>query len=201
MTAVFSRLALDYLGFGSLYVNNSTSTHFPLLLQNVVVLFQRRFCKCFFTRAVTFSPFHFSRAANSGLRCLFCCKFCFSSSSNLYSASHSPYTYCRSASLPRGRAALFRCRTFPSLENGGKGYIIVALVMLLGCENVSPFRHGASSGSSVLTAGALMIRNSCGWEKGGGSRLGFSISNFFSRHFEGLLSSYLFGGDPLLQCN
>ena len=81
------------------------------------------------------------------------------------------------------------------------GYIIVALVMLLGCENVSPFRHGASSGSSVLTAGALMIRNSCGWEKGGGSRLGFSISNFFSRHFEGLLSSYLFGGDPLLQCN
>ena len=140
------------------------------------------------------SPSHFSRAANSGLRCLFCCKFCFSSSSNLYSASHSPYTYCRSASLPRGRAVLFRCRTFPSRENVGKGYIIVALVMLLGCENVSPFRHGASSGSSVLTAGALMIRNSCGWEKGGVSRLSFSISNFFSRHFEGLLSSSVFGG-------
>ena len=102
--------------------------------------------------------------------------FRFSSSSNLYSASHSPYTYCRSASLPRGRAVLFRCRTFPSRENVGKGYIIVALVMLLGCENVSPFRHGASSGSSVLTAGALMIRNSCGWEKGGGSWLAFSAN-------------------------
>ena len=48
--------------------------------------------------------------------------------------------------------------------------------MLLGCENVSPFRHGASSGSSVLTAGALMIRNSCGWEKGGGSWLAFSAN-------------------------
>ena len=60
----------------------------------------------------------------------------------------------------------------------GKGYIIVALVMLLGCENVSPFRHGASSGSSVLTAGALMIRNNCDWVRGApsGSWLGFSAN-------------------------
>ena len=56
------------------------------------------------------------------------------------------------------------------------GILSLLLVMLLGCENVSPFRHGASSGSSVLTAGALMIRNSCGWEKGGGSWLAFSAN-------------------------
>ena len=56
MTAVFSRLALDYLGFGSLYVNNSTSTHFPLLLQNVVVLFQRRFCVNAFSHVLPPSP-------------------------------------------------------------------------------------------------------------------------------------------------
>ena len=74
------------------------------------------------------------------------------------------------------------------------GILSLLLVMLLGCENVSPFRHGASSGFSVLTAGALMLRNSSGWGKWGGSRLGFSFLNFFSRHFEGLLSSSVFGG-------
>ena len=68
------------------------------------------------------------------------------------------------------------------------GYIIVALVMLLGCENVSPFRHGASSGSSVLTAGALMIRNSCDWEKGAVRGSLFPrISNF---NFKFLLSPF-----------
>ena len=56
MTAVFSRLALDYLGFGPLYVNNSTSTHFPLLLQNVVVLFQIRFCVNAFSHVLPPSP-------------------------------------------------------------------------------------------------------------------------------------------------